>query len=77
VDVPDSFKYDFDAPLNINNLIRPKEGCVQIFRFLASQEVLRLLQVFIVSLKEAKRTFLTRARMTWMVFFTTYHLIRP
>ena len=37
---------------------------MQNFKFLASQEVLHLLQVFAASLKEAKRTFLPPERMT-------------
>ena len=50
---------------------------MQNFEFLASQEIFRLLQVFIVSLKEAKRTFLTPAKMTSMLFFSINHLLRP
>ena len=37
---------------------------MQNFKFLASQEVLHLLQVLDVSFKEAKRTVLTPERMT-------------
>ena len=42
---------------------------MQNFKFLACQEVLCLLQVFDVSLKEAKGTFLTPARMEFEIFF--------
>ena len=41
---------------------------MQNFKFQASQEVLHLLQVFAVSLKEARRTFLTPERMTLLIF---------
>ena len=37
---------------------------MQNFKFLARQEVLNLLQVFAVSLKEAKMTFLIPERIT-------------
>ena len=47
----------------------PKVSCMQNFKFLACQEVLCLLQVFDVSLKEAKGTFLTPARMEFEIFF--------
>ena len=41
---------------------------MQNLKFLACQEVARLLQVFDASLKEAKGTFLTPARMTLKYF---------
>ena len=61
--VPDSCKYDFDEFFIIFHLARPQATCISNFKFLASQEVLFLLQVFAVSLKEAKGTFLTPAKM--------------
>ena len=47
-----------------NHQVRPQGSCMQNFKFLASQEVLHLLQVLAVSFKEAKRTVLTPERMT-------------
>jgi hypothetical protein len=39
--------------------IRPKGSSVEMFSFLASQEILRLLYVSAMTFKEAKRMFLT------------------
>ena len=62
-DVPDSCKDELDKFFIINYLVVYQGSCTQNFKFLASQEVLRLLLVFDVSLKEAKMTFLIPARM--------------
>ena len=51
--------------------------CISNFKFLASQKVLLFLQVFAVSLKEAKGTFLTPAKMISMIFFILDHLVIP
>ena len=39
---------------------------MKYFKLLASQEVLHLLQIFAVSLKEAKMTFLIPERITFL-----------
>ena len=43
-----------------------QESCMKYFKLLASQEVLHLLQIFAVSLKEAKMTFLIPERITFL-----------
>ena len=48
----------------------PQAKCISNFKFLASQEVLLLLQVFDMSPKEAKGTFLIPAQMTLMKFIS-------
>ena len=67
-DVPDSCKDELDKFFIINYLVVYQGSCTQNFKFLASQEVLRLLLVFDVSLKEAKMTFLISARMNLINF---------
>ena len=61
----------------INHLVRPQGTFISNFKFLASQEVLLLLQVFGASLKEAKGTFLIPEKMTSMIFLIINHLVRP
>ena len=58
-----------------NQLVGPQATCITNFKFLASQEVLFLLQVFAVSLKEAKGTFLTPAKIISKIFFMIDHLV--
>ena len=52
----------------------PKVSCMQNFKFLACKEVLCLLQVFDVSLKEAQGMFLIPARMEFEIFFIFNYL---
>ena len=68
MDVPDSCKDDFNDFFIINHLVRPQGTFISNFKFLASQEVLLLLQVFGASLKEAKGTFLIPEKMTSMIY---------
>ena len=62
----------------INHLVKYQKSCIQNLKFLVSQEVLHLLPVFDVSLKEAQTTFLIPSRMTLIVliFFIPNHLVR-
>ena len=60
-DVPDSFKDDSDF-FSLDIIFFCPKGVM--YTFLASQEVLRLLHVSIMSPKEDKRTFLTPS---WMI----------
>ena len=66
--VPDSCKDNFNDFFMIDHLVMHQATCISNFKFLASQEVLLLLQVFAVSLKEAKGTFLAPAKMISMIF---------
>ena len=52
----------------INHLVRSQATYKSNFKFRASQEVLLLLQVFAVSLKEAKWIFLIPERITSIYF---------
>ena len=61
----------------IDHLVMLQATCISNLKFLASQEVLLLLKVFAVSLKEAKGTFLTPAEMTSLIFLIINHLVRP
>ena len=61
----------------INLLVRYQGSCIQNLKFLVSQEVRHLLQVFDVSLKDAQMVFLIPSRMTLIVliFFISNHLV--
>jgi len=55
----------------------PQATCISNFKFLASQEVLLLLEVFAVSVKESKGTVPDSCKDDFDKFFIINHLVRP